>query len=214
MTEFLLILEIIGTVAFAVSGAMTGLSKKMDIFGVVILGLTTAVGGGAIRDIILGLTPPAMFTNPIYAAVAAVVSVIVFLPAVRRWLTAYSRASDLVMLVMDSLGLGVFTVVGIQRAYTATDHRGVFLLVFVGVVTGVGGGLMRDVMAGNTPYIFVKHVYASAALMGALLCALLRGVCGELWASVIGTVVILVLRLLAATFHWKLPKPRYEWKND
>ena len=132
MTEFLLILEIIGTVAFAVSGAMTGLSKKMDIFGVVILGLTTAVGGGALRDVILGLTPPAMFTNPIYAAVAAVVSVIVFLPAVRRWLTTYHRASDLVMLVMDSLGLGVFTVVGIQRAYTATDHRGFFLLVFVG----------------------------------------------------------------------------------
>ena len=74
MAEFLLILEIIGTVAFAVSGAMTGLSKKMDIFGVVILGLTTAVGGGMIRDLVLGLTPPAMFTNPIYAAVAAAVS--------------------------------------------------------------------------------------------------------------------------------------------
>ncbi|MBQ1976771.1 MAG: TRIC cation channel family protein, partial [Clostridia bacterium] len=124
MAEFLLILEIIGTVAFAVSGAMTGLSKKMDIFGVVILGLTTAVGGGMIRDLVLGLTPPAMFTNPIYAAVAAVVSVIVFLPAVRRWLTAYGRVREILMLVMDSLGLGVFTVVGIQRAYTATEHRG------------------------------------------------------------------------------------------
>ena len=139
MAEFLLILEIIGTVAFAVSGAMTGLSKKMDIFGVVILGLTTAVGGGMIRDLVLGLTPPAMFTNPIYAAVAAVVSVIVFLPAVRRWLTAYGRVREILMLVMDSLGLGVFTVVGIQRAYTATEHRGLFLLVFVGVVSGVGG---------------------------------------------------------------------------
>ena len=206
MTEFLLILEIIGTVAFAVSGAMTGLSKKMDIFGVVILGLTTAVGGGAIRDIILGLTPPAMFTNPIYAAVAAVVSVIVFLPAVRRWLTAYIRASDLVMLVMDSLGLGVFTVVGIQRAYTATDHRGFFLLVFVGVVTGVGGGLMRDVMAGNTPYIFVKHVYASASMVGAILCAALWQPLGGTAAMIIGASVILTVRLLAAHYHWSLPK--------
>ena len=206
MTEFLLILEIIGTVAFAVSGAMTGLSKKMDIFGVVILGLTTAVGGGAIRDIILGLTPPAMFTNPIYAAVAAVVSVIVFLPAVRRWLTAYSRASDLVMLVMDSLGLGVFTVVGIQRAYTATDHRGFFLLVFVGVVTGVGGGLMRDVMAGNTPYIFVKHVYASASILGAILCVALWQPLGATAAMIIGASVILTVRLLAAHYHWSLPR--------
>lgn len=206
MTEFLLILEIIGTVAFAVSGAMTGLSKKMDIFGVVILGLTTAVGGGAIRDIILGLTPPAMFTNPIYAAVAAVVSVIVFLPAVRRWLTAYSRASDLVMLVMDSLGLGVFTVVGIQRAYTATDHRGFFLLVFVGVVSGVGGGLMRDVMAGNTPYIFVKHVYASASILGAILCVVLWQPLGATAAMILGAAVILTVRLLAAHYHWSLPR--------
>ena len=206
MAEFLLILEIIGTVAFAVSGAMTGLSKKMDIFGVVILGLTTAVGGGMIRDLVLGLTPPAMFTNPIYAAVAAVVSVIVFLPAVRRWLTAYGRVREILMLVMDSLGLGVFTVVGIQRAYTATEHRGLFLLVFVGVVTGVGGGLLRDVMAGQTPYIFVKHVYASASIIGAILCAALWAPLGATMAMILGASVILAIRLLAAHYHWSLPK--------
>ena len=206
MAEFLLILEIIGTVAFAVSGAMTGLSKKMDIFGVAILGLTTAVGGGMIRDLVLGLTPPAMFTNPIYAAVAAVVSVIVFLPAVRRWLTAYGRVREILMLVMDSLGLGVFTVVGIQRAYTATEHRGLFLLVFVGVVTGVGGGLLRDVMAGQTPYIFVKHVYASASIIGAILCAALWAPLGATMAMILGASVILAIRLLAAHYHWSLPK--------
>ena len=206
MAEFLLILEIIGTVAFAVSGAMTGLSKKMDIFGVVILGLTTAVGGGMIRDLVLGLTPPAMFTNPIYAVVAAVVSVIVFLPAVRRWLTAYGRVREILMLVMDSLGLGVFTVVGIQRAYTATDHRGLFLLVFVGVVTGVGGGLLRDVMAGQTPYIFVKHVYASASIIGAILCAALWAPLGATMAMILGASVILAIRLLAAHYHWSLPR--------
>ena len=206
MAEFLLILEIIGTVAFAVSGAMTGLSKKMDIFGVVILGLTTAVGGGMIRDLVLGLTPPAMFTNPIYAAVAAVVSVIVFLPAVRRWLTAYGRVREILMLVMDSLGLGVFTVVGIQLAYTATEHRGLFLLVFVGVVTGVGGGLLRDVMAGQTPYIFVKHVYASASIIGAILCAALWAPLGATMAMILGASVILAIRLLAAHYHWSLPK--------
>lgn len=206
MAEFLLILEIIGTVAFAVSGAMTGLSKKMDIFGVVILGLTTAVGGGMIRDLVLGLTPPAMFTNPIYAAVAAVVSLIVFLPAVRRRLTAYGRVREILMLVMDSLGLGVFTVVGIQRAYTATEHRGMFLLVFVGVVSGVGGGLLRDVMAGQTPYIFVKHVYASASIIGAILCVALWTPLGTTMAMILGASVILAIRLLAAHYHWSLPK--------
>lgn len=206
MAEFLLALEILGTVAFAVSGALTGLAKKMDIFGVVILGLTTAVGGGVLRDLILGLTPPAMFTNPVYAAVAAVVSVIVFLPAVRRWLTAYGRLREILMLVMDSLGLGVFTVVGIQRAYTATDHRGIFLLVFVGVVTGVGGGVMRDVMAGHTPYIFVKHVYASASMIGAILCAALWESLGGTMAMLLGASVILAIRLLAAHYRWSLPK--------
>ena len=110
------------------------------------------------------------------------------------------------MLVMDSLGLGVFTVVGIQRAYTATDHRGMFLLVFVGVVTGVGGGLMRDVMAGNTPYIFVKHVYASASIIGAILCAALWQPLGGTAAMIIGASVILTVRLLAAHYHWSLPR--------
>ena len=79
----------------------------------------------------------------------------------------------IVLLVFSGLCFLVFTVVGIQRAYTATEHRGLFLLVFVGVVTGVGGGLLRDVMAGNTPYIFVKHVYASASIIGAILCVVL-----------------------------------------
>ena len=206
MSDFLLILELIGTVAFAISGAMTGLAKKMDIFGVVILGLTTAVGGGVIRDLVLGLTPPAMFTNPIYAAVAAIVSAIVFLPAVRRWITDSGHVREILMRVMDSLGLGVFTVVGIQRAYTATEHRGMFLLVFVGVVTGVGGGLLRDVMAGNTPYIFVKHVYASASIIGAILCAALWGVLGATAAMILGASVILTIRLLAAHYHWSLPR--------
>jgi uncharacterized membrane protein YeiH len=100
----------------------------------------------------------------------------------------------------------VFTVVGIQRAYTATDHRGMFLLVFVGVVTGVGGGLMRDVMAGNTPYIFVKHVYASASIIGAIFCAALWAPLGATMAMILGASVILAIRLLAAHYHWSLPK--------
>ena len=78
--------ELIGTIAFAASGAMVGFSKKMDIFGVAVLGLVTAVGGGVIRDIVLGLTPPATFQNPVYALVAIFVSLILFVPAVRRFL--------------------------------------------------------------------------------------------------------------------------------
>ena len=202
----LLIFEIIGTISFAISGAVTALQKKMDIFGVVILGLTTAVGGGVIRDLILGQTPPATFRNPLYALVAVATAVVVFVPAVRRLFDRHHRSYELVLLVMDSLGLGVFTVVGIRTAYGVSHGFGLFLLIFVGVVTGIGGGVMRDVLAGNMPYIFVKHFYATASLIGAALCVGFWGLLGETWAMVCGAAAVVLLRLLAARYHWSLPK--------
>ena len=114
MEHFLFVLEIIGTISFAVSGALTGLKKNMDIFGVCILGLTTAVGGGVIRDLILGNTPPNTFRNPVYAVLALAVSAVIFLKTVRNLLHRNPRWYDRIMLVMDSLGLGAFTTVGIQ----------------------------------------------------------------------------------------------------
>ena len=129
--------EIIGTVAFAASGAIVALKKEMDIFGVAILGLFTAVGGGVIRDMILGNTPPAVFKDPVYAVVAIITSVIIFLPKVRGLLKKSPKVYDIVMLIMDSVGLGIFTVVGIQTAKSVNPDSGYFLLVFVGIVTGL-----------------------------------------------------------------------------
>ncbi len=206
MDTLILVLEIIGTVAFAASGAMTGVKKNMDIFGVVILGLTTAVGGGVIRDLILGSTPPRTFQDPIYAVLSIAASVLVFIVARRGWFEGRHQAYDISMLVMDSLGLGAFTVTGIGAAIECGEH-GAFLLVFVGVVTGVGGGVLRDVMAGDMPYIFVKHVYACASLLGAVVCVLLRGVAGESASVIAGMVCVVVLRLLSAYFRWNLPRP-------
>ncbi len=205
MQTFVFILEMIGTVAFAVSGAMVALKKHMDVFGVAILGIVTAVGGGAIRDIILGITPPTMFEKPVYALVATCVSIVVFIPAIRRLLTRNHRVYEITMRVMDALGLGIFTVMGIDRAKTIGEYN-LFLLVFVGVITGVGGGLMRDMMAGNTPYIFVKHVYACASIAGALACAFLWEPLGGVTAMFIGAGLVLVIRLLAAHFKWSLPR--------
>lgn len=208
MEPLILVLELAGTLAFAASGAMTGLRKNMDIFGVCILALTTAVGGGVIRDLILGRTPPATFQSPIYAAVAAVTALVLFLPQVRHLLTRDQRHYDLVLFWMDAAGLGIFTVLGIQAAYGALSRPGLFLLVFVGVVTGAGGGVLRDVLAGDTPYIFVKHVYASASLAGALVCGLLWETLGEMPAMLLGTGVVVVLRFLSAHFRWNLPHAR------
>ena len=200
------IFELFGTIAFAASGALTGLSKKMDILGVATLGVVTAVGGGVIRDLILGNTPPATFQNPTYALIAIVVSLIIFIPVVRRVLFKKQQVYDTIMLFMDSIGLGAFTVVGIQTAYAFDNTHNVFLLIFVGVVTGVGGGILRDILAGNTPYIFVKHFYACASIIGAIVCIILWKYVGQSTAIISGATVIIVLRLLAAHFRWSLPK--------
>ena len=206
MQTFQLILELIGTVAFAVSGAVTAIEKKMDIFGVCVLALTTAVGGGIIRDLILGNTPPATFLNPIYALTAIIVALIVFLRPVRSYLMGSHKVYRGTMLVMDSLGLGIFTVVGVSIAFSTLENAGAFLTVFVGVITGVGGGVLRDIMAGNTPFIFVKHIYAVASLLGALICVFLWQPFGQIPAMMLGTLLVLFIRLLSSIFHWNLPR--------
>ena len=173
-------MEMAGTVAFAASGAMVGVERNMDIFGVSVLGVVTAVGGGMIRDIVLGIIPPNVFTNPVYALVATITSCVVFLVFYwkRQLLEGHMRLTyDRVMLVMDSIGLGIFTVVGVNTGIRSGYMDNVFLLVFLGTITGVGGGLMRDMMAGVPPYIFVKHIYACASIVGAVVCVYMNRFC-------------------------------------
>ena len=206
--QILFILEIIGTIAFAVSGAVVGIQKKMDIFGVSILGLTAAVGGGILRDLILNITPPAAFQNPAFAVTAILVSILLFIPSVRTAFEHRKWINDVLILIMDSVGLGLFTVVGVQVATATMPERNLFLITFVGVLTGVGGGILRDVLAGNMPYIFIKHFYACASIIGAWTCALLWPVTGSVPAMAAGAVITVILRLLAARFRWSLPKAK------
>lgn len=203
------VLELIGTVAFAISGAIVGVKKQMDLFGVIVLGVCTAVGGGVVRDLILGITPPITFQNPVYTLTAIAVSVIMFLPHMRARLSRHEPLYDQLLLVMDAVGLGVFTVVGVQCAYLHSSEYTLFLLIFVGLVTGVGGGVLRDVFSGERPYIFVRHFYACASIIGALICALCWNRLGANAAMLFGAAAIVVLRLLAAYYHWSLPKSDY-----
>ena len=113
------------------------------------------------------------------------------------------------MLVMDSIGLGLFTVLGIQTALEKDSSYNFFVLVAVGVITGIGGGILRDVLAGERPYVFVKHFYACASIIGAIICVVLKNYISLSAASVIAAAVIVALRILAAFFHWKLPKPKH-----
>jgi uncharacterized membrane protein YeiH len=201
-----LILELIGTVAFAISGAAVGVRKKMDVLGVMILAMTTAVGGGIIRDVILNVTPPAAFRTPVYALSALAVGLVVFILEARRLFREKPRIYERVLLWMDALGLGLFTVSGMRAAYAALPDANAFLAVFVGVVTGVGGGVLRDVMSGSVPFIFVKDFYATASLAGAVVCALAWDRLGALPSMVAGACLIVLLRLLAVRFRWRLPR--------
>lgn len=208
MDEFIFILELIGTVAFASSGAMIAIEKKMDIFGVNVLGATTAVGGGIMRDIILGLTPPGAFSHPVYVLVAALTSTILFVIAYAKPTAFESRVKtdyyDKLMFWCDTAGLGIFTVVGIQAAVRAVGGENVFFFVFIGTLTGVGGGVIRDIMAGETPYILVKHIYACAAIAGGIVCVVGRTAFGEAYGTILGLAATVLLRFLAAHFRWNL----------
>lgn len=207
----ILIMELVGTVAFAASGAMTAIQKHMDLFGVNVLGVTTAVGGGLIRDLILGLNPPAMFRDPKYALTAVTASTILFFCIyVKRDTTSdrHTQVYDRLLLIGDTIGLGIFSVMGSYAAVRSGFWNNRFLIVFVGVITGVGGGMLRDIMAGNTPYILIKHVYAVASLAGALIFMLLYPSLGRLPAMVAGAALVIIIRILAAHYRWNLPRIR------
>ncbi len=206
---FILILEIIGTIAFAVSGAMTAMKKEMDIFGVCVLGVITACGGGVIRDVILGITPPNTFRDPVYGITATITSIIIFLPFVRKALFRHKKIYDKVLLYMDTVGLGIFTVIGVRTALLMPEEFGIFLLIFVGVITGVGGGIMRDVLAGDRPYVFVKHIYACASIAGAIVCSVVWKYSSSL-ALAVGGCTVIVIRYFAVKYDINLPKASLE----
>ncbi|MBZ4195590.1 TRIC cation channel family protein [Mycoplasma sp. U97] len=186
--------------AFSASGASVAISKKMDLFGVCTLGAATAVGGGIIRDIVLDKFPPAAFINPIYLVVAFIVSLFVFFFSGSK----ISSLAKKIYSLVDAVGLAVFSIVG---AINAIESNNLFLIVFVGVITGVGGGMLRDIFAGRIPIIFQSDVYATASLTGVLIFASLYRLNGYVAAGV-GSSIILVIRILAIRFNLSLPRKK------
>lgn len=206
--SFLFFIEAIGTVAFASSGAMVAIKKRLDLLGIIVLGVTTAVGGGMLRDILIGELPPALFKDPIYVLLAFVTDVLLFLVVRSHQQIMDSRSIETyekVMNIFDAIGLGAFTVVGIDTAVLAGYGEYHFLIIFLGVITGVGGGILRDIMAGQTPYVLKKHIYACASIAGAMLYVGLRNFINENPAMAIGACSVVLIRILAARFCWNLP---------
>ena len=207
--SFIFLMDIIGTIAFAVSGALIAINKEMDIFGVNILALTTATGGGIIRDLLIGEIPPIMFQNPIYVLIAVITANIVFLIIYfnkRKVSSTFIRFYETILFWFDTLGLAAFTVDGVSAGINSDVKTSLFLISFLGVLTGIGGGIMRDVMAREMPSVFVKKVYACASIAGAVTVGFLWNKTGSDQAMVIGFILIIVIRCLAAHFRWDLPR--------
>lgn len=209
MQTILLIFDIMGTLAFAVSGALVAIRRRMDVFGAVVLALVTATGGGILRDLMIGRTPPQAFTDPKYVAIAAGAGLVCFFVMYfhPRLPHKVSAAYDFLMFCFDTLGVAAFTVDGVVVATEGGFGDNLFLLVFLGVTTGIGGGMIRDILASRVPEVLQKHVYALASILGALAAGVLTR-CGadEQIGMIVGFAAVVILRVFAAVFRWNLPK--------
>ena len=207
------ILECIGTVSFAVSGALVAISHKLDLFGVLTVGSITAVGGGIIRDLLLGCAPPRIFSNPVAFVLAIITALVVFVIAFinSKKFNDLSLKIDKINIFFDALGLAVFSVTGVELAVKSGFSENVLLALLMGLITGVGGGVLRDVLVNEKPYILTKHIYAVASLTGCVIYYFVNIYIGySLIAACVSSVVVVVIRMLAAHYRWKLPKINIE----
>jgi uncharacterized membrane protein YeiH len=196
------ILDLFGTMAFAVTGAFKAIEHKSDIVGIVILSTITGVAGGVIRDITFGKLPPTAVINPLYITitVSAVIVIVFLYPSLKKH-------SDL-FLKFDAIGLGAFTVIGSIFAYNIFGLN--FLAMSIsGVLTAIGGGILRDVFVNEIPIVFVKEFYASASFLGIVILFALLYINTQLsLAAIIAMLVTISIRLIAVKFHWNLPRAR------
>ena len=200
--------EWIGVIAFAVSGAIVAVQAEMDIFGVSVVGCVTAVGGGIIRDIIMGSLPPSAFSSVWTPGAALLTSVVIFiiLYCNAAKVDSISKKLGSINDFFDAAGLAVFSAVGVERACAAGFENRVFFVVFLGTVTGIGGGILRDVLADQMPMVFKKRIYALASVFGSALYYAIALYWNKTAAIIITVPATVLIRLLAAKFRWKLPK--------
>ena len=197
---FIYVLDLFGTMAFAVTGAFKAIEKKFDIVGIIILATITGLAGGTIRDIIIGKVPPNSIADPAYIAITVATGIVIFL--------LFSRLKKHwnLFLKFDAIGLGVFTIIGATFAYNVFGLN--FLAIaFAGIVTAIGGGILRDVFVQDTPIIFVKELYASASLIGVVVFYFILVFDGSLYlATILGIIITTGLRMVAMKYNWNLPR--------
>jgi uncharacterized membrane protein YeiH len=192
------IIEISGTVAFAISGAFSAMQKRMDIFGVIIMGFVTAIGGGTIRDILIGDTPVSWMRDyklPLII-LGTVIAAILF--------KKYIKTFKVTLFLFDALGLGLFTIIGIQKGVSIGLNPGICIA--LGTITGCFGGVVRDILLNHIPLIFHREIYATACIFGGMLYFLLVGYLDINIVKVMAITVICSIRIIAVKFKLTLPK--------
>lgn len=201
MTGTLVVFDFVGIFVFAISGALVGVRKDLDVFGVVVLAGTTGLGGGFLRDVLIGATPPAALADWRYLTVpvAAGLATAIFHPTFGR--------VERVINVFDACGLSVFCVAG---ALKAVDYGlGPIPASLMGMVTGIGGGMIRDILAGRVPIIFRGELYATPALAGGAVAVIgVREGLPNVPVAIAGALVCLIWRLLAMWRGWQAPLPK------
>jgi len=197
-------LDLFGTMAFAVTGAFKAIEHKSDVVGIVILATMTGVAGGVMRDVLFGRVPPLAIVNPLYLTITVATGVVMF------FLYRSLKKHWNLFLKFDAIGLGVFTVIGATFAYNLFGLN--FLaMAFAGVLTAVGGGILRDVFVNELPIVFVKELYASASFIGVVIFFVLLTAGIDLNVAAIPSIIAATaLRLLAMKYNWNLPLPKGE----
>jgi len=195
---FFQIIDILGTIAFAISGVLVALNKKMDPFGVLIIAFVTAIGGGTLRDVMIGVQPVSWMTNMTYVYV--IFAATVFAVLLRNKIN-YLRTS---LFLFDTIGIGLYTVVGIEKGIGVGLHP--IICISLGTVTACFGGVIRDILCNEIPVIFRKEIYATACILGGFTYFLLRQFMADTnFIFVIAGVVVIVVRLIAVKFKISLP---------
>jgi uncharacterized membrane protein YeiH len=195
----LLVLDLAGIAVFASTGALVGVRKQLDVFGVMVLALITGLGGGVLRDVLIGAVPPAALDDWRYLAVPAATSLVVFAfhPTIGRM--------EKQIMVLDAVGLALFCVTGAVKADAA--GLGILAASVLGLLTAVGGGMMRDLAAGRVPVVFRGELYATPAFAGALIATAVHHEGHASWWYALAGGVCLVWRLLALNRGWAAPLP-------
>lgn len=195
-----LILDLFGTMAFAVTGAFKAIEHKADIIGIIILATITGVAGGIMRDIILGHFPPHSISDPSYVIIATITGIAIFFlyPKMQKHWNLFLK--------FDALGLGVFTAIGATFAYQLFGMN-FLVMALAGMLTAIGGGILRDMFVNEIPMVFVKELYASASFLGVVVFFIILEIRLQIEVATIGSIVVTtVFRLVAMKYNWNLPK--------